>query len=314
MSTAAGAPAIETSELRKVYGEKAAVEGLTLCVERGEVFGFLGPNGAGKTTSVKMMLGLVHPTSGTAHLLGRPIEDPEARRRVGFLPEHFRFHEWMRADEFLSVHGELQGMSRAERARRIPALLDRVRLGGVAGQRLRTFSKGMLQRVGLAMALLHEPELVFLDEPTSGLDPFGRLLVRDIINELRARGTTVFLNSHLLSEVEVTCDRVAFIQRGRVIRTGTLSELAAGRQQVRLRLDALTPELLAGLAAWGSEVQSLNGHEVALTVEDDERLPDLAAWVVAQGARLYALVPQHPSLEALFVDIMEDDEAEGAGG
>lgn len=308
MSTAPAVPAIETTELRKVYEPgKVAVAGLTLRVERGQIFGFLGPNGAGKTTSVKMMLGLVKPTSGSGRLLGRPLDDPEARRRVGFLPEHFAFHDWMRADEFMHVHGELQGMSRAEREARIPALLERVRLGGAARQRLRTFSKGMLQRIGLAMALLHEPELVFLDEPTSGLDPFGRLLVRDIIGELRDRGTTVFLNSHLLSEVEVTCDRVAFIRQGVVVKTGSLDELAAGRRKVRLRVEQVTPALVAGLAQWGSDVRANGDQEVTLSVENDEALPDIAAWLAAQGVRLYALVPQPPSLETLFVDIMGGD-------
>lgn len=309
MSNSMSGPAIETFQLRKVFGEdKVAVAGLTISVARGEVFGFLGPNGAGKTTSVKMMLGLVHPTSGSGLLLGHPIKNPLARRRVGFLPEHFRFHGWMRADEFLDVHGELQGMSKADRAERIPLLLERVRLADAAAQLLRTFSKGMLQRVGLAMALLHQPEVVFLDEPTSGLDPFGRLLVRDIINELREAGTTVFLNSHLLSEVEVTCDRVAFIRKGTVVRSGSLGELAAGQILVRMRVGEATPAFVAGLADWGSGVQAANGHEVTLYVDGEERLPGLAEWVVGQGVRLYALEPGHVSLESLFVHIMADED------
>jgi ABC-2 type transport system ATP-binding protein len=306
--------AIETFQLRKVFGEdKVAVEGLTLNVGRGEVFGFLGPNGAGKTTSIKMMLGLVHPTNGSALLLGQPIDNPEARRKIGFLPEHFRFHEWMRADEFLDVHGELQGMSKAERATRVPAMLERVKLADAAEQRLRTFSKGMLQRIGLAMTLLHEPELVFLDEPTSGLDPFGRLLVRDVINQLRESGTTVFLNSHLLSEVEVTCDRVAFIRKGNVVRAGKLSELTVGQTMVRLRVGEVTPAFVAGLGNWGSGVHAANGHEVTLYVENEARLPDLAEWVVGQGVGLYSLTPGHASLESLFVHIMGDDSETNDG-
>lgn len=313
MSNASSGPAIETFQLRKVFGEdKVAVEGLTVNVGRGEVFGFLGPNGAGKTTSIKMMLGLVRPTEGDGLLLGRPISDPAARERVGFLPEHFRFHEWMRADEFLNVHGELQGMSKAARAERIPLLLKRVKLSEAAGQRLRTFSKGMLQRIGLAMALLHEPELVFLDEPTSGLDPFGRLLVRDVIDDLREAGTTVFLNSHLLSEVEVTCDRVAFIRKGSVVRAGTLDELAAGQTLVRLRVGKVTPEFVSGLEAWGSGVHAANGHEVSLYMDGEERLPELAAWIVGQGVGLYQMTPGHASLESLFVHIMSDEVTAGS--
>jgi ABC-2 type transport system ATP-binding protein len=307
-------PAIETFQLRKVFGEdKIAVAGLTLSVARGAVFGFLGPNGAGKTTSVKMLLGLVHPTSGSGLLLGHPVENPVARRRVGFLPEHFRFHGWMRADEFLDVHGELQGMTKADRADRIPFLLDRVRLDDAAAQLLRTFSKGMLQRVGLAMALMHRPEVVFLDEPTSGLDPFGRLLVRDIINELREAGTTVFLNSHLLSEVEVTCDRVAFIRKGTVVRSGTLGELAAGQVLVRMRVGEVTPAFVAGLSDWGTGVQAANGHEVTLYLDTEDRLPGLAEWVVGQGVQLYALEPGHVSLESLFVHIMSDKDMADEG-
>jgi ABC-2 type transport system ATP-binding protein len=313
MGQEAGSLAIEAAGLRKVFDTgKVAVEGLTLRVQPGEVFGFLGPNGAGKTTSIKMLLGLVRPTDGNGRLFGLPITNPEARRRVGFLPEHFRFHGWMRATEFLDVHGELQGMSKPQRRARIPELLARVRLSEAADQLLRTFSKGMLQRIGLAMALLHEPQLVFLDEPTSGLDPFGRLLVRDIIEELRAEGTTVFLNSHLLSEVEVTCDRVAFIRRGKVVQTGPLAELTGGHTIVRMRVGQVTPALVEGLAEWGSDVQRLNAREVSLRVEGEDRLPALAEWVIGQGVKLYALEPRHDSLEALFMRVIGDEEPEGA--
>src|SRR5215211_4625008 len=203
---------IETAGLRKVYGSKIAVGDLTLQVPRGEVFGFLGPNGAGKSTSVKMLLGLVAPSGGDARVLGRSPSHPAAMARVGFLPEHFRFHEWLQAAELLDMHARLYGLDAASRRRRIPELLEQVGLAEHARRPIAGFSKGMLQRIGLAQALLNEPELVFLDEPTSALDPFGRMLVRGIIHELKARGTTVFLNSHLLGEVEATCDRVSFIK------------------------------------------------------------------------------------------------------
>src|SRR5688500_16942828 len=199
--------AIKTDQLRKVFGEFAAVKGLTLQVEQGEVFGFLGPNGAGKTTSIKMLLGLISPTSGTASLLGKPVGDRDARSRIGFLPEHFRFQEWLTANEFLILNGQLLNMKTDDLKSRIDELLERVGLSDYRNKQLRTFSKGMLQRIGLAQALLNRPALIFLDEPTSGLDPVGRRLVRDVIREVRAQGTAVFLNSHLLSEIEVTCDR-----------------------------------------------------------------------------------------------------------
>lgn len=308
------APAIETFELRKVFNQtKVAVEGLTLDVQRGEVFGFLGPNGAGKTTAIKMLLGLVRPTSGSAHLFGLPIEQPEARAGVGFLPEHFRFHEWLRAGEFLDVHGQLYGMRRADRASRIPHLLEQVGLADAAPKRLKTFSKGMLQRIGLAMALLPRPALVILDEPTSGLDPFGRLLVRDVIRAARNEGTTVFLNSHLLSEVEITCDRLAFIRGGRVLRAGSMQELTAGLVRVVIRLESAPDSLLDDLARWGGSVARLDERSLTLTLPDESRLPDLNAWLVGQGLRVYALAPQQASLEELFLQIMEGDAAtEGA--
>jgi ABC-2 type transport system ATP-binding protein len=297
--------AIETQNLRKEYGRTVAVDDLTLQVEQGEVFGFLGPNGAGKTTAVKMLLGLAVPTSGVGELLGRPLGDPATRARVGFLPEHFRFHEWLAAAEFLDLHGQLFGMDRARRAKRVPELLELVGLAAAADRKLSAFSKGMLQRIGLAQALLPEPAVVFLDEPTSGLDPLGRRLVRDIIRKLRAAGTTVFLNSHLLSEVEVTCDRVAFIKAGRVVRIARLGRLVEGLTEVVLRVGRVTPELVEGLGRWGSDVR-VDDRRIALSVADERALPDLAEWVVGQGVGLYALTPQQLSLEELFIRVVEE--------
>src|SRR5215471_2910248 len=217
---------IETQALRKQFGSTLAVESLSLSVRKGEVFGFLGPNGAGKTTSVKMLLSLVKPTSGKAHLLGAPVGDRAIRGRIGFLPEHFRFHDCLTGRELLRFHGRLHGRRGFELESRIDTLLTRVDLLDAADRPLRGYSKGMLQRAGLAQALINDPLLVFLDEPTSGLDPLGRFLVRDIISELRTKGTTVFLNSHLLGEVEATCDRVAFVKHGRIVRELSLAEAA----------------------------------------------------------------------------------------
>lgn len=298
-------PAIETFELRKVYGEsRAAVEGLTLRVPQGEVFGFLGPNGAGKTTSIKMLLGLVHPSSGHATLLGQPIGGAVSRTGVGFLPEDFRFHEWMRADEFLDLHGQLYGMSSQDRGPRAQLLLDRVGLASAAAQRIKTFSKGMQQRLGLAMALLPRPELVFLDEPTSGLDPFGRMLVRDVIRAARDEGTTVFLNSHLLSEVEVTCDRVAFIKAGRVLRSGRLDEIAGPALRLRIRLEAIPEGLPAALHGWGEPVELVGPQEIEIGLPDESRIAALNAWLVGQGLQVLGLSPARLSLETLFLQVM----------
>ena len=298
--------AIETEGLRKVFGDRAAVKGLTLRVERGEVFGFLGPNGAGKTTSMKMLLGLVAPTSGVASLLGAPIGDLATLAHVGFLPEHFRFQDWLTAREFLSLHGELLGMDSRGLHQRQDELLERVGLSAFREKQLRTFSKGMLQRIGLAQALLNRPALVFLDEPTSGLDPVGRRLVRDIIHELKAEGTCVFLNSHLLSEIEVTCDRVAFIQHGEVVRIIDLVSLDQNLSLVTIRAARLTPEALTGLARWGKDIQANNG-QVTMTIHNESDLPEITRYLVSQNAEVYALTPNRISLEEIFIQTVGED-------
>jgi ABC-2 type transport system ATP-binding protein len=298
--------AIETEELRKVFGDNIAVKGLTLRVAQGEVFGFLGPNGAGKTTSMKMLLGLVTPTSGRAALLGKPIGDRMTLARVGFLPEHFRFQEWLTASEFLQLHGELLGMEKHALKARKDELLERVGLSPFRGKLLRTFSKGMLQRIGLAQALLNHPDLVFLDEPTSGLDPVGRRLVRDIIHELRNEGTCVFLNSHLLSEIEVTCDRVAFIRHGEVVRILDLASLDQNRSVVTIRASRLTPPVVSELSRWGENIQS-NGKHITLTVRDESHIPEINRYLVSQGVDVFAIAPERKSLEEIFIETVGKD-------
>ncbi|MCA9927356.1 MAG: ABC transporter ATP-binding protein [Anaerolineales bacterium] len=301
-------PAIEAFGLHKQFGSKTAVSDFTLQVNPGEVFGFLGPNGAGKTTSVKMLLGLIAPTAGRATLLGQPLGDRLTRRKIGFLPEHFRFHEWLKAAEFLDLHGRLFGMSKSERQQQIPALLQLVGLADRADTQLHTFSKGMLQRIGLAQALLNDPDLVFLDEPTSGLDPLGRRLVRDIINRLRHRGTAVFLNSHLLSEVEQTCDRVAFIREGVILQTSALSDLQAESVAVTIRVGAPSAALMQQLAQWDEGVQWLGGNgRIRLTLPHENQLPQLANWLIENGHTLYELTPQRLSLEEQFLQIIGNE-------
>ena len=298
--------AIETHALRKVFGDNVAVKSLTLQVKRGEVFGFLGPNGAGKTTSIKMLLSLIAPTAGDATLLGAPLGDRGTRARMGFLPEHFRFHDWLSADEFLTLHGQLYGMPASRLKGRISELLDLVGLTLYRDKQLRTYSKGMLQRIGLAQALINEPDLVFLDEPTSGLDPVGRRLVRDIIHKLRERSTCVFLNSHLLSEIEVTCDRVAFIKHGEVIRVIELKTLENVHASVTIRAGKLTPETIAGLGQWGQDIRA-DGDHLTLAVADETALPDMTRYLVAQGVDVYAITPERISLEEMFIQTVGTD-------
>jgi ABC-2 type transport system ATP-binding protein len=298
--------AIETEQLRKVFGDHAAVKGLTLQVPQGEVFGFLGPNGAGKTTSIKMLLGLVAPTSGTASLLGAPIGDRPTLARVGFLPEHFRFQDWLTAAEFLSLHGELLGLEGRALKTRQDALLERVGLAPFRNKQLRTFSKGMLQRIGLAQALLNHPALVFLDEPTSGLDPVGRRLVRDVIHELRGEGTCVFLNSHLLSEIEVTCDRVAFIRHGEVVRILDLASLNGNQSVVTIQASGLTAAMLSEMARWGRDIQA-GADQLTLTVDNEAAIPEINRYLVAQGADVFAISPSRLSLEDIFIETVGKD-------
>jgi ABC-2 type transport system ATP-binding protein len=300
--------AIDATGLRKEFGQKVAVDDFTLKVPKGEIFGFLGPNGAGKTTSVKMMLGLIKPTAGSAFILDKPIGDRATRAKIGFLPEHFRFHEWLRAAEFLDLHGRLYGMDKDLRSAAIPHLLELVGLERRADTRLSAFSKGMLQRIGLAQALLNDPELVYLDEPTSGLDPLGRRLVRDVIRGLRGEGITVFLNSHLLSEVELTCDRVAFIREGAIIRVAALDELEKERVQITIRVGQPTPSLMAGLAQFGDGVtlDKVSGR-LRMTLNSEQRIPDLVKWLVDENQALYELSPERLSLEDQFLEIIGDE-------
>ncbi len=297
-------PAVETIALRKEYGRKIALHGLDLTVQPGEVFGFLGPNGAGKTTTVKILLGLVRSTSGQAKLFGTPAGDAAARQRIGYLPENFRFHEWLTGTALLEFHARLAGVSAAQQRARIPKILDLVGLSGRGGDRIRAYSKGMTQRIGLAQAIIHEPDLVLLDEPTSALDPVGRREVRDLIRTLKAQGMTVFLNSHLLSEVEMVCDRVAIVDRGRVVRSGRLTDLIGGVPELHVTVDRIDPGLFELLAAHGS-LTRVQDCTITLGVDDLEVAPRLADALVRGGYRLYGLVPAHQSLEDLFLSLVE---------
>ncbi|MHC1783024.1 MAG: ATP-binding cassette domain-containing protein [Anaerolineaceae bacterium] len=299
-------PALETQLLRKKFGDNIAVKGLTLQVNQGEVFGFLGPNGAGKTTSIKMLLGLIYPTSGSADLLGRPMGDRQVRGRIGFLPEHFRFHDWLTASEFLTLHGQLYGMPEGKIKAKSQELIELLGLTAFSGKQLKTFSKGMLQRIGIAQALLNDPDLIFLDEPTSGLDPVGRRLVRDIIHEQRARGTTVFINSHLLSEIEVTCDRVAFIKHGEVLKVIELDQEIDGQFSLVVRGRNFTPHVMEVLAKLGSEIR-VDDNNLNMVVSDESFLPEINRFLVENKVDVYSFVPQRISLEDMFIQTVGTD-------
>jgi ABC-2 type transport system ATP-binding protein len=300
-------PAIETRGLRKVYGPTTALEALDIRVEPGEVFGFLGPNGAGKTTAVKLLLGLTRPTDGEGTVLGRPLGDLRARRSIGYLPELFRYQAWLTAREVLNLHARLAGLAPVGRQAEIDRVLRVVGLAGRGHDRIGGFSKGMQQRLGLATALMGDPALVILDEPTSALDPVGRDDVRSIIREARQRGSAVLLNSHLLGEVERLCDRVAIVNRGRVVAAGTLHDLL-GDPAVRLRVTDLPATAASDLGRFGAVTTDEAGWLMIRPV-DPRRIPDVVAVIVAAGGRVHAVDPARRSLEDLFLDLVRDADA-----
>jgi ABC-2 type transport system ATP-binding protein len=295
-------PAVWCSGLRKRYGRQTAVDDVSFTVGRGEVVGLLGPNGAGKTSVIKILLGLVRPDAGEVLLLGRPARDPQARTRVGYLPELFRYQPWLTATEVLDLHLRLAGIAVPAQERReclaVVGLADRAR------DRVGGFSKGMQQRLGLAVALVARPELVILDEPTSALDPIGRADVRDLLLSLKARRVAVLLNSHLIGEVERVCDRVVILDKGRVAASGTLPELL-GRHELRLRLDGVSAQAEQRLAAAGQLTSSGNSYTVTLPADPgDGIVPDLVADLVGLGVRVHAVEPGRISLEERLLGIL----------
>ncbi|MCK9899920.1 ABC transporter ATP-binding protein [Frankia sp. Cpl3] len=319
-------PAVWSSGLRKRYGRRTAVEDVSLEVGRGQVVGLLGPNGAGKTSVIKMLLGLVRPDAGEVLLLGRPASDPAARARVGYLPELFRYQPWLSATEVLTLHIRLSGADVTARERQ--ACLALVGLAERAGDRVGGFSKGMQQRLGLAVALIARPELVILDEPTSALDPLGRADVRDIVLDLRSRGVAVLLNSHLIGEVERVCDRVVILDRGRVAAAGTLRELL-GQRELRLRLTDVSPAAHRCLTAVGSVERSGDWFTLVLPPDPADPDPDLGtgtgngsggaaadvvpglvAELVGLGTRVHAVEPARISLEERLLGILRAGSAD----
>ncbi len=296
------APAVWCSGLRKRYRRQTAVDGVSFTVGRGEVVGLLGPNGAGKTSVIKILLGLVRPDAGEVLLLGRPATDPQARARVGYLPELFRYQPWLTAAEVLALHIRLaRATVPAEERRECLALVG---LADRADDRVGGFSKGMQQRLGLAVALVARPELVLLDEPTSALDPLGRADVRDLLLTLKERQVAVLLNSHLIGEVERVCDRVVILDRGQVAAAGTLPELL-GRREVRMRLDGVSAEAESRLAEAGDLTRTGNAYTVVLPTEQDTvTVPDLIADLVRLGVRVHAVEPGRISLEERLLDIL----------
>jgi ABC-2 type transport system ATP-binding protein len=305
--------AIETIELTKDYAvgfwrkrPRRVLDRLSLQVEEGEVFGFLGPNGAGKTTTLKLLLQLVFPTSGDARILGRPPGDLAAKQRLGYLPENPYFYDYLTAEELLTYFGALLGLQGQARTRRVSVLLDEVGIGAERRLQLRKFSKGMLQRVGIAQSLLNEPDLVILDEPMSGLDPLGRRDVRSLILRLRDRGCTVFFSSHVLSDAEALCGRVAILARGRLVGSGRLSDiLAFGVRGWELVVADLRDDVLARYRGRITQARPIGGGRFSLELPGETPPESLLADLTAAGARLVSLNPLRETLEDFFVEKVE---------
>ena len=306
-------PAVEIDSLTKDYEvgflrkrKVRALDGLTLSVGRGEIFGFLGANGAGKTTTLKLLMRLMYPTSGRARILGRDIGDTSMHARIGYLPEHPYFYDYLTARELLEYCAELFGYARAERKRRAADLLARVRLEEQSwDKQLRKFSKGMLQRVGLAQALVNDPSVVFLDEPMSGLDPVGRREVRDLIASLRTSGTTVFLCSHILSDVEVLCDRAAVLRKGRLAHIGRLGELRGAGDERPMEVVVSVPDaarLEAALASFSGARLTATPGGARVEVPTEAEVDEVLRAARGAGARLVAVQPVGNPLEELFVE------------
>lgn len=279
-----------------------AVDQASFDVQRGEVFGFLGPNGAGKTTTIKMLMGLIYPSGGTATLFGRPVGDPSAKAKVGFLPESPYFYDYLTSREFLRFYGHLFGLVGSVLDKRIDELLELVRMTHARDLQLRKFSKGMLQRIGIAQALINDPELVILDEPMSGLDPIGRKEVRDLILRLKESGKTVMFSSHILHDAELLCDRVAMIMKGRLVACGHVSELIAGdtTHEVEMVIDRLLPEALERIKPLAGKVV-FQGERVMVMLSSQQAVDQVLDVIRSAKARLVALTPHKASLEDLFI-------------
>ncbi len=299
--------ALATDRLVKHFGRVQALRGVSLSVARGEIYGLLGQNGAGKTTLIKILLGLLGATGGAATLLGRPAGTTEVRRRVGYLPEDHRFPDYHTGYSLLDYYGALLGVSRGERRRRIPAYLELVGLQGRMHSKVRTYSKGMKQRLGVAQALFHDPEVIFLDEPTDGVDPVGRREIRALMQQLKDQGKTIFLNSHLLSEVELICDRVGILQKGEMVREGTVEALT--RQRGRFVIGLAPGQMLPveELTQQGYEVEP-RGELWELGLPDGGSIDAVVDGLRARGLSLRHLMEQRQTLEDLFVQIVDEAE------
>lgn len=295
---------IETEKLTKIYGKKTGCHEVTLSVNSGEIFGFLGPNGAGKSTFTKLLVGLIFPTSGKAQILGKPLGDIGIRSKIGYLPENFRYQDWMTGADLLSFHASLYKMSGWQKTQRIDAVLELVRLKGQENYKIGTYSKGMQQRLGFASALLPDPELLFLDEPTSALDPIGRKEVRDIMLDLRDLGKTVFLNSHLLNEIEMICDSLVFINKGVILKQGRLEDILGSKVSLTICAENLNEFIKSQIIEFDKNAV-IKGNRIQMNTGSKDNIANIARMIVSNGGNLLELTPQKENLENIFISLIE---------
>lgn len=298
---------IETHGLTKQYGNGKGCIDIGIEVHKGEVYGFLGPNGAGKSTFIKTLVGLLFPTSGSAEILGRPLGDLEAKKRMGYLPELFKYQDWMTGKDLLKFHAELYKLEKGRIPSKIEEVLEMVHMKGSENYKIGTYSKGMQQRIGMASALLCDPELIFLDEPTSALDPIGRKEVRDMILTLKQMNKTVFLNSHLLGEVEQVCDAAAIISHGHIVKQGLMSDMLKGQNSLEIQAEDIGYKLLDLLKDYDGDMV-YDGKLIQLKLKDESDTPYIAKTIVENGAKLFSLKPQSNKLEDLFIQLIEKGE------
>lgn len=295
---------IEISHLTKQFNGNGGFIDISLSIKEGEVFSFLGKNGAGKSTFIKTLLGLLKPTDGKAEIFGKPIGDVESRKKIGYLPELFQYHTWLTGYELLNFHGKLYKMAPSEIKKRIPEVLNIIGLAGHEHKKIKEYSKGMQQRIGLGCAILSDPSLLFLDEPTSALDPVGRKQVREIILNLKKQGKTIFLNTHLLGEVELVSDRVAILDKGKIQKIGTMEELL--HSPLIITVDNISEGLIEALAAFDPKLKR-NPKGFELSVEDDI-IPNIVEKIIQNKGRLYELKRKENALESLFIDVVGEED------
>jgi ABC-2 type transport system ATP-binding protein len=285
-----------------------AIDNLSLSVPEGQVFGLLGPNGAGKTTFIKVLLNIVFPSKGSAHLFGLPVGNPESRREVGYLPESPYFYDRMNAWQLLEFYGAFHGIKGIDLVGKSEEILELVGLTDAAKRPLRTYSKGMLQRIGLAQAIFHKPKLVFLDEPSTGLDPMGRKRVKDIIKSLKDTGITILLNSHILADVQDTCDTVGIIHKGRLLKVAAVKDLTINQHIVKIRLECIADDLVQKLKQHFESFSISNGNVIEMGISSPEKTPEIVRLVVEAGGRIYEVRYQETSLEDIFVKIISEED------